>query len=140
MSRYLVAVDDSQPSLDALAFATRHAAKTGADLTLLHVVAPVDTPPGLPAEFATEMNLSLRREGQALLERLAERTRTQGVTVDIQLEEGDPARRIVERARADDVEMVVMGSHGRNPLERLFMGSVATKVVHTCTRPVLVVR
>ncbi|MCI0572700.1 MAG: universal stress protein [Myxococcaceae bacterium] len=140
MSRYLVAIDNSQPSLDAVDLAARLASKTGASLTLLHVVTPIDTPPGLPAEFATDLTASLRKEGQDLLDNVAARVKPKGVSVNTQLELGDPARRIADLARQADVEMVVMGSHGRNAMARMLMGSVATKVVHLCEKPVLVVR
>jgi len=47
---------------------------------------------------------------------------------------------IVERAAEDDVAMIVMASHGRTGLARLFRGSVADAVVRRTTRPTLVVR
>lgn len=140
MPRYLVALDASKPSADAVEFAARHASRTGARLTLVHVVTPVDTPPGLPLDFAADLTSSLKQEGQKLLERTAERVRAMGVPVDTALELGDPARRIAELARGEDVEMAVVGSHGKNVIERVLLGSVATKLVHICTKPVLVVR
>jgi nucleotide-binding universal stress UspA family protein len=53
---------------------------------------------------------------------------------------GDPALAICDRAELADVRMVVMGSRGQGTVARLLLGSVATKVVHTSTRPVVVVR
>jgi len=52
----------------------------------------------------------------------------------------DPARAIVEHAKATHVDLIVVGTHGRGAVARLMMGSVAEKVVRTAPCPVLVVR
>ncbi|WP_428634419.1 universal stress protein, partial [Sedimenticola sp.] len=53
--------------------------------------------------------------------------------------EGMPAPTIIKTADKMDVDLVVMGSHGHNTLENLFVGSVASKVVNRCSKPVLLV-
>ncbi len=53
--------------------------------------------------------------------------------------EGMPAPTIIKTADKMDVDLVVMGSHGHNTLENLFVGSVANKVVNRCSKPVLLV-
>lgn len=55
-------------------------------------------------------------------------------------ETGDAAERIAELARRLEPDLIVMGSHGRNPLAGLVMGSVATKVLAMTQAPVLLVR
>ena len=57
-----------------------------------------------------------------------------------QVEFGPPARRIAEHARAFDVDLVVMATHGRGGLSRLLMGSVASSVLHQLEVPLLLVR
>ena len=54
--------------------------------------------------------------------------------------EGPPAERIAELAEADGYDLVVVGSRGRNAVARLFLGSVADRLVHICKKPVLVSR
>lgn len=53
---------------------------------------------------------------------------------------GDPAAAIVDEARAQHADLIVVGTHGRNRAERLVLGSVSTKVVHEAPCDVLVVR
>ena len=60
--------------------------------------------------------------------------------VRTQVEFGAPARRIAEHARAFDVDLVVMATHGRGGLSRLLLGSVATSVLHRLEVPLLLVR
>ena len=55
--------------------------------------------------------------------------------------EGDPAKSIVDFAEANDIDLIIMGSHGLDAvLNRLLMGSVTTRVLHHTTIPVLVVK
>jgi nucleotide-binding universal stress UspA family protein len=54
--------------------------------------------------------------------------------------EGDPGEAIVEAAIAESVDLIVVGSHGRTGMDRLFMGSVSERVVRTSPLPVLVAR
>ncbi|MGZ8762643.1 MAG: universal stress protein, partial [Acidimicrobiia bacterium] len=56
------------------------------------------------------------------------------------LRELDPARAIVEFARDLPASFVVVGTHARHGFARVALGSVATRVVHGCPCPVLVVR
>jgi nucleotide-binding universal stress UspA family protein len=52
---------------------------------------------------------------------------------------GDPARIIVEHAKAERHDLIVVGTHGRAGLAHLFLGSVAERVVRTAPVPVLTV-
>lgn len=54
--------------------------------------------------------------------------------------EGQPSRKILEYARENDCDLVVMGTHGRGGLDRLLLGSVAERVVRSSKIPVLTVR
>jgi len=54
--------------------------------------------------------------------------------------EGRPAEKIVEIAREQGADLIVMGTHGRAGLDRLFFGSVANEVVRTASCPVMTIR
>lgn len=56
------------------------------------------------------------------------------------LEEGDPAGEILDRARAVDADPIAMGTHGRSGIEHRLNGSVGERVVRTAERPVATVR
>jgi universal stress protein A len=62
------------------------------------------------------------------------------VPVEHILEQGDPAAEIIRVAQEIKSDMIVMGTHGRSPLRRLLMGSVAEQVVRKASCPVLTVR
>jgi nucleotide-binding universal stress UspA family protein len=53
---------------------------------------------------------------------------------------GDPADAIIHVAKEQEVDLIVMGTHGRSGLAHVFMGSVAEKVVRHASCPVLVTR
>jgi universal stress protein A len=53
---------------------------------------------------------------------------------------GDPLSEIVDYARTEHINLIVMGTHGRTGVSHLFLGSVAERVVRTAPCPVLTVR
>jgi nucleotide-binding universal stress UspA family protein len=61
-------------------------------------------------------------------------------SIDHLLEEGDPATGILQVAQERSCDLIVMGSHGRTGIGRLFMGSVAEQVVRKASCPVLTVK
>jgi nucleotide-binding universal stress UspA family protein len=83
---------------------------------------------------------SLQTEGTRLLEALSDKARSHGVPVETELSVGEPALAIYDRAEVPDIQMVIMGSRGQGAMARLLLGSVATTVVHTSRKPVVVVR
>lgn len=129
MARLLIAVDGSPPSLRALEFGASLATKLGVGLVLLHA-----RPQGVLPVGDTEA------EGTRMLAALADKARSHGVAVETELGAGDAAATISGRAEAADIQLVVMGSRGQGAVARLLLGSVATQVVHTATKPVVVVR
>jgi nucleotide-binding universal stress UspA family protein len=133
MARILIAVDGSPASQRALEFGAPLAAKLGVGITLLHVI------PAGPGAL-TELQQSLQTKATELLAGLAAKARAYGVAVETAQQMGEPAVAIYERAEAPDIQLVVMGSRGQGTMARLLLGSVATQVVHTVTRPVVVVR
>lgn len=75
--------------------------------------------------------------GVATVKRLAEEA---GVEVRTAVETGVPHETITEYAAENDLDLIVVGSHGRDAVERVFLGSVSERTVRTADRPVLVVR
>jgi nucleotide-binding universal stress UspA family protein len=71
---------------------------------------------------------------------LVERGRELGVEVSFLVWTGDPGDQIVAAAEAEAVDLVLVGSHGRGAVGRLFLGSVSEHVVRHAPCPVLVVR
>jgi len=61
-----------------------------------------------------------------------------GLSLDARVEEGRPAKIIVDVA--EDFDLIVMGSHGFGLIAGWFLGSVSNEVVNSCTKPLLMVK
>ena len=136
MSRtILVPVDGSEHSQKALEFAADLCGKTGAKLSLLHVVhaLPHDRVLVLGAAAIT-VNMTgeeLRDVGAKVIDAAKAYAAEHGCSdVEAEVVLGDPAHEIVERAKTLDAWMVVLGSRGLSDLAGLVMGSVSHKVMH----------
>ena len=64
----------------------------------------------------------------------------EGVRVSFLVWEGEPGEAIVEAATSEQVDLIVVGSHGRSGMGRFLIGSVSDYVVRRAPCPVLVVR
>jgi nucleotide-binding universal stress UspA family protein len=82
----------------------------------------------------------VRERREVLAQELVERGRMAGIDVSFLIWTGDPGDMIVEAAEAEHADMVLVGSHGRGAVGRLFLGSVSEHVVRNARCPVLVVR
>ncbi|OJT19347.1 hypothetical protein BO221_37350 [Archangium sp. Cb G35] len=140
MARLLIAVDGSPPSLRALEYGASLAAKLGVGVLLLHAMPRGVLPLGMTPSSLAELLHTQEAEGKRLLAALADKAHPHGVEVETELGVGDAAAVIAGRAEAADIQMVVMGSRGQGAVARLLLGSVAAQVVHTATKPVVVVR
>lgn len=79
-------------------------------------------------------------EGRASMESIVERARDRGIDAEAAILEGRPHRAIVDRAEEGDADAIVMGTHGRDGLDRVLLGSVTERVVRLSPVPVLTVR
>lgn len=133
----LVPVDGSACSRAALAQAVQLADDLGAEIEVLHVRAPDQFGVGSTTAVAASAQESFDHEMDdaiaAAEECLHERLRRV-------IDTGDPVRKILERAASDDVDLVVLGTHGRSGRLRELVGSVAENVVRNSRCPVLTVR
>jgi nucleotide-binding universal stress UspA family protein len=108
----------------------------------LHVVSVVDLAAHPDASMADTGPAyeALEEAGQRSLDRAVDRMEEAGVgTVEASLLSGEPASSIVASADERDVDLVVMGTHGRSGIGRLLLGSVTERVLRETTVPVLVV-
>lgn len=144
ISRILVPVDFSAHAQHALRYAIALASRFDASLHLLHVVEdPVTTGALSPEGVMTDLT-ELRREliahaDERLLVLRGQAERAQ-VPVVTSARLGLTATTILEYARALDIDLIVMGTHGRTGMAHLILGSVAERVVRQAPCPVLTVR
>lgn len=138
--RVVVPYDGSPHSKKAL----EHAAERyeNAEIVLLYVLDFVDA--AYRASPETELPgywSDWYEDAQESAEELFDEARgTVGVDLAAETVVGQPARAIVEYVEENDVDAVVMGSHGREGISRLLIGSVAETVVRRSPVPVTVVR
>lgn len=145
VTRVLVPIDGSEMAERALEYAVEE--HPDATLHLLHATdfgaAGYTGTPGAPAEVSSEEWSEVAEEqAKTILETARQRAEEldQGVTVATEMEVGEPARSIVETAERKEVDHIVIGSHGREGLSRVLLGSVAETVVRRSPVPVTVVR
>ena len=141
--RILHPSDFSSASRAAFARAVAMAKAEHAQLLLVHVMSPVIPLMGdgyISPKVYDDMERSMRAYGQKQIDKLVAKAKGAGVRVRPLLLEGAAADRIVRAARSYHADLVVIGTHGRTGLARVFLGSVAERVVGTAPCPVLTVR
>ena len=139
----LCPIDFSDTSRHALEHAVAIATWYESQLTALHVIHPgfLYPPPILFAELPRH-SLPTEPERQSLDEQLRawlEPARRAGVKTNVLFDDGDPAARILDRAKALACDLIVIGTHGLGGFERFMLGSVAEKVLRKAPCPVMTV-
>jgi nucleotide-binding universal stress UspA family protein len=135
--RILLATDLSPASEGATRQAIDLARDLGARLLIVSVIDP--TARGIPGVRVERMD-QRRRTREVAAQAVVIRGREAGVPVSFMVWEGDPGPSIVDVATSEQVDMVIVGSHGRGSMGRLLIGSVSEHVVRNAPCPVLVVR
>lgn len=142
VERVLVPVDGSEQGLEAAEFVAEEFPQ--ATMVLVHVIDPAretSYPSATLPSFSEEWYEREKGRAEELFEGIEERV-DEGVTVERVTEVGKPTDVIVDFAgdEDNDIDHVVMGSHGRKGVSRLLLGSVAETVVRRSSVPVTVVR
>jgi nucleotide-binding universal stress UspA family protein len=127
--------DLTAPSENAFHLACSLARDHGARLIILHV-----TEPRVPAGMFPRTKPSPRYFKERRRELRREIPPVDDVVTKYVVREGNAEEAILEVAHHWDVDLVVMGTHGRTGLKHLFVGSVAEKVVRQASCPVLTVK
>jgi len=139
----LCAVDFSDSSLSALAYALTLAEESDARLTLLHVI---EMPPELrenpmaPDFDVDRIHAAAEAEAQRRLRDLVPEAARTYCTIDTAVVEGRAYRRVLRHAVEQKSDLIVMGVHGRGALDLLLFGSTTHHVIRAAVCPVLIVR
>lgn len=128
----MVPIDFSEQSRHALEHAASLARESGATLLVVHVKEPPHYFPPTGSGIYADPNHT--KEGKRLADFVP---RGLGVHCEYQIRIGDPADEIVKVVEDEDVDLIVMGTHGRSGISRMLMGSVAEAVVRQAPCPVL---
>jgi nucleotide-binding universal stress UspA family protein len=137
----LVPTDFSDGSVRAFETALDMAVDTGARMTLFHVHhIPTAVYPDVILPLSPELVRDLERSVEVVLDRWCDRARAAGVDTDTCTSFGATHEEICNTADALDIDLIVIGTHGRSGLSHALLGSVAEKVVRKAPCPVLTVR
>lgn len=141
----LVAVDGSDTSDKALEESIRLAKQWGSKLRVVHVVDEVSLNRDMDVTGTGNILKEQREAARGILARAEERAKQAGTAVETRLLQLDRlvlrvADIIAEEAQSWPADLIVVGSHGRRGVRRLFLGSVAEGVSRVATTPVLLVR
>ncbi len=144
IKKVLYATDFSECSESALPVALRMAERHAAELHMLHAIVLHEDDPHDPAHHfpdPQELYETLQVLADERLARVGEREGMHEVEiVRAQVRGIAPAPVILEYAQEQDVDLIVMGTHGRRGIRQLLLGSVAEEVLRLAGTPVLTVR
>ena len=151
LSRILVAIDGSIPSMHAVDYAI--AIKNNSQLFVLYVIDAYKYP-HLPSSiilaptFGTEKYLEERSEAEKLMDKIKEKFKlkindyTKSEELETKIIEGakSAATTIMEYAETKNVDLIIIGSKGRTGFKKLLLGGVSSSIIKNAHCPVLVIR
>jgi nucleotide-binding universal stress UspA family protein len=141
--RILHPTDFSRASTPAFKRAVEMAKANRSELVVAHVLVPAMPIMGdgyVSPQVYEDMDAAARSAAQKQLRKLVDRAKQAGVRVKGLLLDGVAHERIARAARAQKADLVVIGTHGRTGFAKLFLGSVASRVLAVSPCPVLTVR
>jgi nucleotide-binding universal stress UspA family protein len=140
--RILCAIDFSDCSMAAWRYATRLVEGSDASIALVHVVEALPVaydPLMIPIDLYTYQKEAEAAALEQLRKVVNESVPKLGKVEEIVLS-GKPYREILRVATERDIDLIVLGIHGLNPIDRMLFGSTAEPIVRRATCPVLTVR
>lgn len=141
LRQILIATDGSETAEKAADFGVQIAGLSGAKVYAVYII---DTTPyySIPLDqvWSKEVYEQLETMGNEITSNVEKAAKAAGLEAESIVLKGDPAKRIVDFAEEQNVDMIVVGSHGIGGFERLVIGSVSEKVVRHAKVPVLVFR
>ena len=143
--RILVPIDGSPPSSQALTEAIALAGLTRGRLRLMHVIDELSAAHARSAYegFGSDWLGAVRRDGATMLEAARSHAEAAGVTAETLLHDSFSshlAEVVVDEAARWQADLLVVGTHGRRGIGRIFMGSGAESILRSARVPVLLVR
>jgi nucleotide-binding universal stress UspA family protein len=142
LRRILVPTDFSESANHALLYGTSFAREYKAELLLMHVVETLSV--GYASDLfpvpMAEVFQEISSYAHAELAKLAATARERGVVVRELVTQGKPAAEIIRIAREEEIDMIVLGTHGRGLIDHALFGSTTERVVRKAPCPVLTCR
>jgi len=139
--KVLIGVDDSPFSRAAIEMVKR-GPWAGAEFIVASVCAPIWPGPNqvIAADAVAELNRQQEAYHTETAQAAAKTLLSGGLKATAKLLSGDPRRALLDEARREKIDLIVVGSHGRSGVAKLVLGSVASHIVTHAPCSVLVVR
>ena len=145
MTNILIPVEEKKYAEAQVEFLGKHELPADTTFTILTVIAPLSVPDygfAVPHSYIEAMT----KEETAACRKLLDETKASlkkrfpNSTIKTQVENGRPAPEILRAAKEDEIDWIILGSHGRTGLDRFFLGSVSLSVVNHAHCSVTIVR
>ena len=145
-SKILVPVDGSDTSFRAFDAALFLSGKLASQVTAVHVM---DKEPSMyvptdnyvdSLKMLDELRGAYESEEQKMLTKYSQLAERKGITTNSVLLEGDPASVILNYARKENYDVIIMGNRGLSSFKKLVVGSVSDKILHNSPCPVILIK
>ncbi|MFD1632785.1 universal stress protein (plasmid) [Haloplanus ruber] len=135
----LIPTDGSDEVAEAVDEAIGMAELCGATLHVINVVDTTEISVAHDVELA-EIEQGLEGAGSDAVDAVVSRASEQGLDTQSAILRGPPAKKIIEYADENDIDLIVMGTRGNTGMDRILLGSVAETVIRNAAQPVTVKR
>jgi universal stress protein A len=142
IDKILFATDFSEASELAFQYAILQAKQFNAKLLVFHVINELEFPiHGIfPDHYVEDFKKEMATAADRMMKEFCDKNCKDFEACQCKIEAGIPFKKIVEKAEAEDVSLIVIGTHGRTGAKHVVMGSTAEKVVRSASCPVMSVR
>jgi nucleotide-binding universal stress UspA family protein len=142
IKKVLVPIDFSDYSKSALKYAVNFAKTFNADIILIYVVEPVIYPPDFSMGQIAMPSINTEWDDRAKdeLQKLAKSEIAEIANVKTIIKTGKPFVEIIETAKEENIDLIIIATHGHSGVEHILFGSTAEKVVRKAPCPVLTLR
>jgi nucleotide-binding universal stress UspA family protein len=140
IKKILAPVDLSENSEYALKYAKLLSEQFKAKLYIYHCITDIQSTIGyVPSLPASQIINTIKEDVLREIEHFRNRYDLND-NVEVVIEVGNAPRKIVEFADKNNIDLIVMGAHGKSGLERFMFGSVTEKVMRLSSKPVLEIK
>jgi nucleotide-binding universal stress UspA family protein len=142
IKKILVPVDFSEYSKMAVDYSVEFAKKFGSELILIYVIEPILYPSdfGLGQIPINQVDLEIQSKAEDELKRLIDEKIPPTIKTNYFVRTGKPFLEIINAAKEQDCDLIIIASHGHTGIEHILFGSTAEKVIRKSPIPVLTVR
>lgn len=143
LKKILCPIDFSEHSVTALKSGIELAEKFDAELHLVNVVSPFPVLPASPHPVGFDIQnyeQELIENSEESLQELAKKHVPEKAVITLEILRGDASTKIIDYAEENDMDLIVLSTHGTGALKHFLFGSVAEKVIRHSKKPVLTIK